>query len=300
MPVQNPPFIPRFGAGAPAGTAPPGTLYFQTDANYQEWTFQGGQWNKTFSLQIGTGVPAFLAPAGMIFSRTDVPHLYMSTPAPAASTVLQHGHNAAHNTGGSVTFGAPVTTGNLLIGWLGAGIDLSGTITAGWNLLDHQTVGGISAQIVTHYAQAGDGATPPNPFLNGAATFWGLNMAEISGVTGVIGTDIVSHILDTNTVTFNTTTPQNTAGAGQLCLLNMFSWDGTANFGTPAGWASVETWNDAAVNYGSMSLCSQTPGGVTNVGNATVTRPAGSSGNNFADTIIMGAGGLVAGWTLLV
>jgi len=300
MPVVNPPFRPRYGNGAPAGNAPPGTIYFQVDAQYAQWTFNNGQWNKGFSLILGAGAPAFLAPAGTLYSQTDAAHIYSSQPAPVASTVVQHGHNAGHSTGGSVTFGGAVTTGNLLIAWIGAGIDLSGVIAAGWNLFDHNQVGGISAQLATRYAQAGDGATPPQPFLSGASTFWGLNMAEIGGVTGVLGTDIVSHILDTSAVTFNTTTPQNTGGAGQLCLLNMFSWDGTANFGTPAGWTSVETWNDAAVNYGSMSLCKQTPGGVTNVGNATVTRPAGSSGNNFADTIIMGAGGLAANWTLLV
>jgi len=299
MPVTNPPFIPRYGNGAPAGAAPPGTIYFQKDAQYSQWTFNNGVWNKTFSLILGAGAPAFLAPAGTLYSQTDAAHIWSSQPTPVTPAVVQHGHTAAHSTGGSVTFGAPVTTGNLLMAWLGGGIDLSGTILAGWNLFDHNQVGGISAQLAYRYAQAGDGATPPNVFLS-ANTFWGMNMAEISGVTGVIGTDIISHILDTGAVTFNTTTPQNTTAAGELALLNMFAWDGTANFGTPAGWTSVETWNDAAVNYGSMSLCKQTPGSGVNVGNATVTRPAGSSGNNFADTLILSANGLSANWTMLV
>lgn len=44
MGVSNPPYIPRFGAGAPAFAAPNGTVYYDTAAGYAEYIRNGGAW----------------------------------------------------------------------------------------------------------------------------------------------------------------------------------------------------------------------------------------------------------------
>ena len=41
----SPPFIPRFGSGAPSGSAPVGTQYFDTSNNYAEYIYRSGAWH---------------------------------------------------------------------------------------------------------------------------------------------------------------------------------------------------------------------------------------------------------------
>jgi len=299
MPAVTPPYRPLYGHGAPQGSAVQGAIYFDIDANYAPYTFNNGAWNNFAPILLGAGVPAFIAKAGTLYSRNDAAGVYASTPTLAAATVVQEAHVSAHSAPTHVTFGAPVTAGNLLLNFLGASSPMDADVDLSkWTILDTGNQGGgIDALVAYRYADGTEGTTPPN-LCTAGNPFWGITCAEIGGVTGNINTDLHLHTFDHASVTFNTTTPQNTDKANELCLLTLMQYDGTANIANPAGWTIVDQWNDGAANYGAMLLSKQTPGSGTNVGNATFTRTAGASGPGFASTIIFEPG-LVAGWTLI-
>lgn len=298
MGAASPPYIPKYGNGAPAAAAPQGTLYFDIQNNYQPYIRQGGQWHNAGNLLLGAGVPAFVANAGVLWSRNDgTAGLYQSTPALAAPVVVQEAHAAGNSVPGTVTMGVAITAGNLLICFVGASHSFTPN-AAGWNILDNGGQVGVNAYALYRYADGTEGTHPPNA---GSATsaFWGQTVLEISGVTGNAGADIISHIMSQSAgATFNTTTPQATTSANQLCLLGQYGYNGTANFLVPAGWTNVDNWNDGSANYGAMEIAKQTPGSGTNVGNTLVTKPAGTNNSLFAETIILKAG-LTAHWDLI-
>jgi hypothetical protein len=299
MPAITPPYRPRFGNGAPSGGAAQGTLYFDVQNNYQSYIFQGSQWRLSGQVILGAGVPTFAAPPGTLYSRNDgTPGLYASNAGLAADTVVQFAHTAGHGVPGAPTFGSAVTTGNLLLAYLGSSLNQSAALNlVDWTLLDNLSVSSISALVAYRYAQAGDGATPPAVCLTGNP-FWGMEMIELSGVTGNINVDIVHHLLEGSGSTFNTTTPQDTTAANQLALLGLMAYDATANVTNPSGFTLLEQWNDGAADYGAMTFGKQTPASGTDVGGATMTRPSGSNGDNYASTIIL-ASSLVESWTLI-
>lgn len=290
MGAVTPPYIPRFGAGAPAGLAPTGTIYYDVSNGFAPYIFEGGLWNATANVILGVGAPALLAPAGFLYSRTDAAALYSSQPAPAAAAVVQSAH--ADNGGslpGVVTFGAPVTTGNLLLAFLGN--SGGGPVSAAWTLLDGGG-GGIDGLSAYRYAASSDGATPPAVIASGSSN-WGCSMVEISGLSGNPAVDIISHtILGFNGA--NNTPNQNSTGADQLCILGLTAYDSTAQFALPAGQTNIESWQDAT--YGAGRVCSATSAGAAqNMGNTAVTTPAGTVGNGHAMQILLKAG-LAANW----
>lgn len=303
MPVSNPPFVPRYGVGNPSGPAAKGTIYFDTSANYTAWTFQNGQWNRTQPMLLGAGVPAFLAPAGFIFSRTDQAHIYSSQPTPVLPAVVQSANQKGTSNSGNVTFAGAVTTGNLLLANIGWNSDQSAFInTAAWTTLDFSNSGSggnASAAVLYRYAQAGDGVTPPNLFAGAVGPQWAVDAIELSGVSGNIATDLLSHTMTAGSnIAANLTTPAAaTTTTNQLALILANARNGTVTWAVPAGYTAIDNLHQ--VPDWALLSCKQAPGSGVAIGGNLMTKPAGTNSAFYAEQIIMNSG-LAAAWTLLI
>lgn len=286
MPAVTPPFIPRFGHGAPTGTAAPGTTYYDIDNAYLAYTFNAGQWQPQGGGVIrASGAPTTqLAPPGTLWSRTDAVKLYQSTPTGVAKTIAQFTHNSGHGLPTSATFPGAPTIGNLWIANLGSSNDVHTLIdTTKWTTLLFG--GAVKFGVIAYrYVQAGDTATPPNLCTGASNPFWGVEMVEIAGVSGVIANDIAftTSIFDQPNA-FNTPLAVTTQPS-QLAILMPSEYNATvANITNPAGWTSQEQWTSG--NYGTMLLTAQTPAQGTQL-QAAINKATGADPAMYAVTIV--------------
>lgn len=286
MPAVNPPFIPRFGAGAPAGTAPRGTIYYDTTTNpYTSYAFNAGAWHlagASSGLILGAGAPAGIAASGTLYSQTDAAALWSFQAAAVAASVVQTADTNGHGTPGAPTFGGAPTVGNILIAFLGSDGDASGSIdTTKWTVITHggtSTGRGLAAY---RYVQGGDTATPP-AICSSGNFFWGLSVVEVTGVIGVFGTDVAG-FTETYDHQAVWNTPSHVVSTNQMALLGAGAYDATANFTNPATWTVLDNWLHSS-NYGAQNILSLAPANGTDV-SAAFNFPA-SSENNFGITII--------------
>lgn len=299
MGAINPPYLPRFGAGAPTGSASDGTVYYDTTNGYLGYIYKAGQWNPFGGgVILGSGVPTLLAPAGCLFSRTDSAHIYSSQPTGTPKTVVQFAHNSGHGAPTNVTLGGAPTVGNLLIANLGSQLTCLANIdTSKWTVLD--SGGAVKFGVIAYrYVQVGDTATTPNITTGlGTTPFWGLEVVEIAGVSGTIAADVshVTSIYD-QAAAFNTPS-YLTNQPSQLALLIASEYNATvANIGLPAGWTNVEQWTSG--NYGTMLIAKQVPGSGTDL-LAAISKATGADPAMYAATVVF-TSVPAAGWTLLV
>lgn len=291
MGAVNPPFIPRFGAGAPGGSVPQGTIYYDTTTDpYTSYVYRAGAWHTTGAsagFLIGAGVPSGLAASGTIYSRSDAAAIYSFQNDPVAATVVQFADTNAHGTPGAVTFGGAPTPGNILIAFLGSDGDASGVIDAAkWTVITHGSTSTGRGLAAYRYVQAGDTATPPNLCTSGTF-FYGLTCVEVTGVVGTFSTDVAAFTETYEHQSGPWNTPSHVVTTNQMALMCAGAYDASAPFVDPVTWTVVDNWVHGA-NYGAMDVLTIAPANGTDIA-ATFNFPAGSE-NNFAITIVFAQG----------
>lgn len=151
MGAVNPPFVPRFGVGAPTGNAPPGALYFDVSfAPYASYVGNGGRW-----------------------------HEYGPGGSPQVAIV----QTAALTDNNHVTFGVAPQSGNKLIAFMTTGGQGPGTTQSGWTR-DFDVVSGIGSNHGYIYSKTcgGGESTTQSPSDTGAQ-FGCMGMFEIVNFT---------------------------------------------------------------------------------------------------------------------
>lgn len=293
MTASTPPYIPRYGIGAPTGTAAKGTLYFDIQANYTPYIYNGG-WQRSANMIIGAGVPSFKAPPGFLYSRSDAAELYSSQPVPGTPTIVQSA--SAHNTGSgsTVTLGAAPTPGNLMLGFFLASSNTI-NVTSNWTPIIR---GGNNGSItsVYRYAQSGDTAITP-PIKDNSSIGYGLTVYEISGISGNPVQDIAntSSFYGANAA-FNVPSI-STATANQLALTAACWNGGSVGFTTPTGF--TDDMNVAQVLLGSGYTGHQFIASGGTAVSPNYNRPTSAINNSGNGQTILIAPGTSANWTLL-
>lgn len=240
----------------------------------------------------GNGAPGALnKPAGTLYTRKDALGLYISAPTLTLPSIAgagaQFAHNAAHSVPGSFNLPGAPTVGNLILLFFYASNDIHADLnTAKWTMLDFGT--GISQNgfVAYRYVQAGDTAALPAISSAANSVFWGATAVEITGVTGVIGTDIpyFKGIWNANAAT-STTENHNATSASQLAIFASLQYNGTANVATPAGLTLVTSWNDGAANFGAQGLFTLAPASGANI-STPFTRVAGSNSQGTFQLVV--------------
>jgi len=152
MGAVTPPYVPRFGTGAPTGGAANGTIYFDRSNNYAMWVAFNGAWH-----QSSDGV---VVPLSIVQNQL---------------TVLNQNF---------VTLGAPPTSGNLLVALCSHNQNNIG-VGAGWTQVGAQNgVTTFGTGCYTKTAGVGESATQtPIGIGNGGG---GLQIWEIHGGAGLV------------------------------------------------------------------------------------------------------------------
>lgn len=249
----QPQFIPSYGSGAPGGSVPKNTVYFDTSTTpYTPYIFFSGAWHSFGGGSAGSnatslqGVPVSATPP----SLNQILQYNGTNWAPANSgaatpTIIQSGGTTV-NANSSITLGAAPTRGNLLVALV---THFSTAQVPGTGWAQNSTVPGSSNDgygIYTKLVGAGESATqqPQIDSSTGSVVIW-----EINGATGidVFGGqhDLTSSPTATQSVT--------TSGANELVLCSFATATNNVNLPTGVSYTSDGTnitGGTRAVNWG--------------------------------------------------
>ncbi len=178
MPQNNPPYIPRFGAGVPAFAAPDGTIYFDTAAAFKAYIRDAGVWNAISASGAGgpvganptaTAGPAAIDGVAATFMRSD------AAPAIQKASDVQFGIVEVDN----VTITA---AGGVITAVGGGGGPVSGNPTA---TASDVAVNGIAATFMRSDAAPAIQKATAAQF--GLVQVDGVTITEAAGVISAVG-----------------------------------------------------------------------------------------------------------------
>lgn len=230
-----------------------------------------------------------------------------------ALAIAQHssgwGPGSSASTPGSVTVPVTPTVGNLILVSLGVDCALSALTfnTSSWTIEKSADDGtNVGAYLLYRYVQAGDTTALPAFCTGAGTTLWGWEMYEVSGVSGIIGSDIeavVSGYFTSSQAPFVTTTSQTTANNNDLALIFGF----VLNYGAEIwyhsggvwgnevkafiGWSGFNTGDSVTLNTGATAFNMTPPSGFSAFDSSGATTWDSASKGS---AIVLSGGNLIA------
>lgn len=203
---------------------------------------------------------------------------FAAGPAVVQAAFASGQHAGSCEANGAMTLPSPPTPGNLIITWFWRSSISVSENTADWTVYFYSgnvSGGDTILSVMYRYVQSGDTAALPGVCSTGNP-FWASNAVEVSGVSGVIGTDIEQ----TDTINPGpsalslTTTSIMTAHANDLVLIGVVSYDAPSGNITGASGFTFDVQQINASDWGAWAQVSKSiPGNGTAV-STTFTIPS--------------------------